>query len=161
MSTSRRRFLKSGILAGLAAGFCLKEGALALAQNSGKKPDKKPDRAGKKRDRSIIPEGAKMNEVFFYTKKTFDPYLGTEFAIRTGIVTTTLTLIEVIDCSPNRKDDCFVLIFKADRELPKGVTILKLQHDALGKFELSLEGWKNFKDPEGIYYQAVINHALE
>lgn len=109
-----------------------------------------------------------MDDVFYFKKSTFDPYLNTEFRVRLGVTITRLKLIEIVDCTApasakgakgQSRGDCFVLIFKANRLFPKGIPILPLQHDALGKFELSLEKWKNFTDPKGIYYQATINHS--
>ncbi len=157
MTTSRRRFLKAGVMASLLAGFCLKEGSVAFGQKD-KTKEKPPVK--KKAPPQWIPDNAQRDEVFYFTKSKFDPYLNTEFTNRIGAITTRLTLVEIVDCAAG-KGNCFVLIFKANRQLPESVPIITLQHSALGKFDLSLGKWKNFADPKGLYYQAVINHALE
>ena len=165
MTTSRRRFLKSGVMAGLFASVCLDSLMPATGQKGTEKTPKRPE---KKAASTLIPDKAKMNEVFYFTKSTFDPYLNTEFRVRTAKVTTRLTLVEVMDFNAEAasrgskrsvKGESFLLVFKADKQLPKGVTILNLEHDALGKFELFLGNWKKWSDPRGIYYQAVINHT--
>lgn len=164
MTTSRRYFLKSGVMASLFAGLCFNTQILTFGQKRGVQSTQNTPL-------TAIPDTAKMDNVFYYTKATFDPYLNTAFRARTGRVTTTLTLVEITDCAsgvsraPSRNtrrsvnSDCFILIFKADRTLPKGVTIVELEHSALGKFDLFLGNWKKWSDQKGIYYQAVINHT--
>ncbi|HEY0319720.1 MAG TPA: hypothetical protein VGC66_01995 [Pyrinomonadaceae bacterium] len=161
MTTSRRKFVQSGLLAALFAGFCFDARTLVFGQEGGR-------RGGAGTVSSTVPDEAKMDDVFYFKKATFDPYLNTEFSVRLGVTTTKLKLVEIVDCTSGASakgangqssGDCFVLIFKANRQFPKGIPILPLQHAALGKFELSLEKWKNFTDPKGIYYQATINHS--
>lgn len=165
MTTSRRYFLRSGVMASLFAGLCFNTQMFALGQQRGQQSTQSTAL-------TPIPDTAKMDNVFYYTKATFDPYLNTAFRARTGRVTTTLTLLEIADCAPGApvssgrisrrsvvNSDCFILIFKADRTLPKGVTIVELEHSALGKFDLFLGNWKKWSDQRGIYYQAVINHT--
>jgi hypothetical protein len=160
MSTSRRSFVKSGIVVGLvaAAGFNLKN--LVSAQ------ERTPGVASSATITSV-PEEAKTDDVFYFKKSTFESYLNTEFVVRLGATTTTMKLVQIVDCSTSLSDksvtvskgECFALIFKANRKFPKSIPILPLEHAALGRFELFLETAKNMDDPKGIYYQAVINHS--
>lgn len=160
MSTSRRSFVKSGVLLGLvaAAGFNLKNLVSAQERTPG---------AASAASITGVPEEAKTDDVFYFRKSTFESYLNTEFVVRLGTTTTTLKLVQIVDCTASLSDksvtiakgECFALIFKANRKFPKGVPIVPLEHMALGRFELFLETWKNMDDPKGTYYQAVINHS--
>lgn len=161
MSTSRRSFVKSGLVLGLvaAAGFNLKNLVSAQEQSA-------PGRA-RAASLTAVPEEAKTDDVFYFKKSTFESYLNTEFVVRLGATTTTMKLVQIVDCTTSLSDksvtiakgECFTLIFKANRKFPKGVPIVPLEHAALGRFELFLETWKNMGDPKGTYYQAVINHS--
>lgn len=154
MTTSRRKFLKWSALASLFAGLTLKTGIFSLAQEG---PPQKDSRG-----LFIIPEEVKRENLFHFSKSSFEPYLRSEFRIQLARTTTTLTLVQIVDCaSPERNGtgDCFVLIFSSDKKLPEGITTPELEHDALGKFPMFLGNWKNWNDPNGTYYQAVINRT--
>ncbi len=154
MTTSRRKFLKWSALTSLFAGLTLRTGIFSLAQEG---PPQKDSRG-----LFIVPEEAKRENLFHFSKSSFEPYLKSEFRVQLGRTTTTLTLVQIADCdSPNRlrRGECFVLIFKSDKKLPEGITTANLEHDALGTFPLFLGNWKNWNDPNGIYYQATINRT--
>jgi hypothetical protein len=161
MTTSRRKFVKSGLLAAVFAGICFDAQKQVFGQQGNSQ--------GGRTISASVPNEARMDDVFYFRRSTFEPYLNTEFRVRLGVTTTTLKLVEIVDCTALPSDkaakapssgECFVLIFKANRKFPKSIPILPFEHDALGKFELSLEKSKSFADQKGIYYQATINHSL-
>ncbi|HEX8475570.1 MAG TPA: hypothetical protein VF666_16195 [Pyrinomonadaceae bacterium] len=158
MSTSRRRFLKSGALATLFAGIYLGSPQFAFGQNGGNSKDKK---------HFETPYEAKLDPVFNWTKATFEPHLKTDFNVHAGRIVTALTLIEVKDCpriaapksTMKTSGECYSLLFHADRELSPLQTIYKLEHGALGKFSLFVTRIVKNDDREGLYYEAVINRV--
>jgi hypothetical protein len=150
MAVLRRSFLKSGLLAALAAGLLTRAPLIALGQDA--------TRSKTQTDYFQIPYQAKTEKTFYFTKSTFDPYLNTEFTVRASLNVATLQLIAVDECKPAGKGECFSLTFRADRELSPLTTIHPFEHGALGKFELFVAPTKQTNDPDGIYYVAVINH---
>jgi len=156
MTTSRRKFLKWSALTSLFAGLTLKTGGFSLAQKSGTQKDGK--------GLFIVPEEVKGDNFFHFGRSSFEPYLKSEFRVKLGTSLTTLTLVQIANCEAKASnslisEDCFVLIFSSNKKLPEGITTPNLEHDALGKFPLFLGNWKNWNDPNGIYYQAVINRT--
>lgn len=157
MSTSRRRFLKSGTMATLFAGVYCSSPNFVFGQQ----------KVGQASKRNFeIPYEAKTEPVFYYTKSTFDPHLKTDFRVQAGTITTVLTLVEVADCAapktkaPQRASgECFSLLFKADRELSSLQTIYKFDHGALGKFSLFVTRVAKKDDADNIYYEAIINRT--
>jgi hypothetical protein len=92
------------------------------------------------------------------TKATFEPHVNTVFRISDGTKVVTSTLVSVADMGPvpDRKQagrECFVIKFKGTRPLAQNT--YRIEHDALGKFELFLV--PAGRDRKGSYYQAVIN----
>lgn len=155
MSTSRRRFLKSGAMATLFAGVYCGSPKLVFGQQKNNQANTR---------NFEVPYEAKTDPVFYFTKSTFDPHLKTDFRVQAGTITTTLTLVEVLNCAaPKTKaahktsGECFSLLFKADRELSSVQTIYKLEHAALGKFSLFVERVAKQDDADNIYYEAIIN----
>ena len=115
-----------------------------------------------------IPYEAKLDPVFYYTKATFTPYVGTSFRARGQGRDEMLTLVAVRDCGVQpttklttvkaRPTDCFALRFSAMGPLTEITTIHQLDHGALGKFHLFLT---RSEDEQGhLFYEAIINHAL-
>jgi hypothetical protein len=157
MSLSRRKFLRSSTVAALFASLALHPLKTAFAQSA--------STAGSPYHQ--IPQEAKRDRVFYFTKSAFKPHLNTDFVVRAGVIVTTLRLIEVEDCGA--KDDeardgageCFSLTFRADRTLSDLRTIHVFEHAALAEFNLFVSETKMLKDPEGLYYVAVINHQTE
>jgi len=113
-----------------------------------------------------IPYEAKQAPVFYYTRTTFEPYVGGIFTARARRRNVNLTLQSIRDCTPNpksrittksRTSDCFALVFRASAPLTELTTIQQIEHGALGKFDLFLT---RRDDERGvIFYEAVINHA--
>ena len=157
MSLTRRSFIKAGALGALTAGLLLKSGALSLGQSL--------KRVSPKLD-FPVPYEAKKAPTFYYTRSTFEPYIGSIFRSRARGRYVNLTLLSVSDCTPSAKSqkvttkartsDCFSLTFRASASLTELTTIQQIEHDALGNFDLFLT-----RRDEGkiIYYEAVFNHA--
>src|SRR5437588_6946671 len=92
MSFTRRNFLKSGAITVLAAGLVFEPGILAFGQNK-----KGADSA----HGFQIPYEAQQSSVFYYTRATFEPYVGGIFLTRgVGGGVVELTLIAVRDRNP-------------------------------------------------------------
>jgi hypothetical protein len=115
-----------------------------------------------------VPYQAKVSTVFSYTRATFEPYVGGVFqTLGADGKTVDLTLVSVRDCTPDanaqkvtkksRPSECFALNFRASGPLPDLSSIYKLNHGALGQFDLFLTR-RGDPDKE-IFYEAVINHA--
>lgn len=164
MTFTRRKFLRSGALSVMAAGLLLRTGPLALGQDR-----KRPDTANGFK----IPFEAQQDPVFYYTRATFEPYIGGVFTTRgLGGGTVELTLVSVRDRNPkatvktahgvaaaSRRTDCFSLLFRASGKLPELSTIYRLEHGALGAFDLFMTASHG---PNGeLLYEAVINHLTQ
>ncbi len=157
MSLTRRSFIKAGALGALTAGLLLKSGALSLGQNL-KRSNPKLD--------FPIPYEAKQAPSFYYTRSTFEPYIGGIFRSRARGRYVNLTLLSVSDCTASpksqkvtkqsRPSDCFALVFRASAPLTELTTIQQIEHGALGNFDLFLT-----RRDEGkiIYYEVIFNHA--
>ena len=164
MSFTRRKFLKSGAIAVLTAGIVFRPGVLAFGQNK---------RGAEAAHGFQIPYEAQQNPVFFYTRATFEPYVGGIFQTRgLGGGTVELTLVAVHDWNMKQsksklkvaaatsaggdRTDCFSLLFRASGRLPELTTIYRLEHAALGEFDLFMTP---SQDEHGqLFYEAVINH---
>jgi hypothetical protein len=168
MSVTRRRFLKSGATAVLAAGLVFRAGAPAFGQDK-KRPSADTSRGFQ------VPYEAQQDPVFFFTRATFEPYIGGVFTTRgLGGGTVELTLVAVHDwnarpatttkrgptaATESRRTDCFSLLFRASGKLPELSTIYRLEHGALGSFNLFMTASKG---PKGeLFYEAVINHLAQ
>src|SRR5919198_1431203 len=164
MPVTRRKFLRSGATAVLAAGLVFRPGVLAFGQDT-----KSTDSAtGFK-----IPFEAQQDPVFYYTRATFEPYVGGVFLTRgLGGGTVELTLVNVHDWNPkstaktkrgvvseSRRTDTFSLLFRASGQLPELSTIYRIQHGALGEFDLFMTPSKGAHGE--LFYEAVINHLTQ
>jgi hypothetical protein len=162
MSLSRRSFLRSSTVTALFASLALNPLKTAFAQKSDLSLQSTSTAAGS--PYYEIPQEAMRDRVFYFAKSTFEPHLNTDFVVRAGVIVTTLRLIEVEDCGSTDNEaaagagECFSLTFRADRTLSDLRTIHVFEHAALAEFNLFVAETKKFKDPDGIYYVAVINH---
>jgi hypothetical protein len=161
MSVTRRSFLKSGATTVLVLGLACESAASVFGQ-SRKRPG-----TGYYR----VPFEAQQAPTFFYTRATFEPYIGGVFLSRgVGGGTVNLTLVAVHDWNPKPRSkvrvaeavtsrtDCFSLVFRASDDLPELTTIYRIEHGALGTFDLFMT---RSEDPQGqIFYEAVINHLI-
>lgn len=156
MSVSRRKFMKSGTLTALSAGFTLSTFGLGFAQKS--------KQGGPTVDRKIPIKG--RFPLGYYTRESFQPYIGSIFQAPNALgKMISLTLISVTAYQPQTKtkiatktapeSDSFSLTFKTSRRLPQFTSIHKISHPALGKFDLFLTPRET--GDGAIYYEAVFN----
>lgn len=115
-----------------------------------------------------IPYEAQLNAVYSFRRETFEPYVGGIFGVRgTRRGRVNLTLLEVKDTSwrpdadmrgVSRPCDSFELLFQASAPLTELTSTHRLEHAALGSFNLFLTRTKG----EGgqLLYVAVINHVI-
>ena len=123
MSVSRRRFLRSGALGGLAAGLILKSNSFALGHDLNHSSD---HAAG-----------------FNYSRANFEPHVGSTFRMRQGKQIVSLTLVNLTEYQPSRtartsktnNTESFVLAFRAPRNLSRSSTY-QLEHPRIGTFDL-------------------------
>ena len=114
-----------------------------------------------------IPYEATTNPVFYFSRATFDPYVGGIFTA-SGVASrkVQLTLVDIRDYAPaaatrlttrpQRRTDCFALQFRASAQLRQLSTIYNIEHAALGKFDLFMTE----SQVKGVwFYEAVINHV--
>lgn len=157
MSVSRRRFLKTSALSALAAGCALGPGLHAFAQDATQPDADFP-----------IPYEATLDPVFYYTRETFEPYVGGVFRGWVGRTAVDLLLLGVASYAPapatkittarSRPTDTFSLTFSAARPLSTLTDTHRLEHAALGRFMLNM---KHSLDERGRnIYDAVISHVV-
>lgn len=166
MLTSRRKFLKSGAMASVAAGFILNRAKLAFGQKNADASGKSPQG---RQTNFEIPYEAKTERAFYFTRSTFEPYMQTEFRATVGpYKVVRLKLVKVEDRTPRPakgstqkiSGECFALLFEASGELSTLQQTYVLEHDALGKFPLFLTPASDEEKRE-IFYEAIINHTSD
>ncbi len=158
MNFPRRAFLRSGTLTALSAGFALASPQILFGQKT----------SGASAELGYqIPIKAQQDALFYFTRATFDPYVGDIFqAPNAQGQMVTLTLIRVgtykmqpttrISTKKTRQPDSFSLMFRASSPLPPFTSIHKISHPALGNFDLFLT--PHPADDGGILYEAVFSH---
>ncbi|MDQ3805150.1 MAG: hypothetical protein M3416_15145 [Acidobacteriota bacterium] len=151
--------MKTSALSALAVGCALGPGLRAFGQDS--------DQSDPDAD-FPIPYEATQDPVFYYTRETFEPYVGGVFRGWVGRTPVDLVLLSVTSYAPAsttkimtvraRKVETFSLTFHAARSLSLLTDVHKLEHAALGRFAL---GMKRSVDERGrIFYEAVISHIV-
>jgi hypothetical protein len=147
MSVSRRRFLRSGAVSAVSAGLVLQSAGKALGGNSIQPSLSTPNSRGRL--------------VFNYSRANFEPHIGGTFKVRLGEDSVNLKLIDLVDYKtrlgrqmPSTGTESFVLAFRAPKMLSYHSATQKLEHPALGKFDLFMTG---SKERGRIFYTAVIN----
>ena len=154
MSVSRRSFIRSAAVCALATGALLRTPLAAFGQAG----------AG---SYFATPYEATTSPVFHFTRATFEPYLqGIFLAAGARSRTVELQLVAIRDYAPPsdprlttrapRRTDCFSLLFRSAAPLSQLSSIHRVEHAALGEFDLFLtesveRGW--------YFYEAVINHV--
>ena len=136
MSISRRRFLRAGSVAALAAAVPLKAALVATGQGTRKGLDGNPS------DR--LPDEIANGPLSYYTKSAFSAYLNSTFLVQASAFgTIEVTLTQVIDFASGNVanqagQECFSLLFKNGdgAALPQGT--YGVEHAALGAFALLL-----------------------
>ncbi len=170
MNTPRRSFLKSGTLTALSAGFALAAPKVIFGQKSKEASAdnidyQTPDPADARGYQ--IPIEAQQNALFYFTRATFDPYVGDIFQAPNGwgqMVTLTLIRVSTYKMQPNtrlstkktRQPSSFSLMFRATDALPAFTSTHQISHPALGRFDLFLT--PHTADDGAILYEAVFNH---
>lgn len=123
MSVSRRRFLRSGALGGLAAGLMLKSNSFALGHD--------------------LNQSSAHVASFNYSRANFEPHVGSIFRVGQGTQMFSLTLVSLTDYEPSRTassskakgTESFVLAFRAPGNLSRS-SMYQLEHPKLGTFDL-------------------------
>ena len=156
MSVSRRSFLRTGAVGALSAGLIFKFSNFAFGQKSAWSNPALDFQIPRSRKRSV----------FYYSRAMFEPYVGSVFQVRFDRRTVNLKLVSAKDYQPRstavttgkaRSTDCFSLLFRSSDRLPDFSTIHKLEHPALGKFDLFMTGSKG---GDKMFYTAIINHVV-
>ena len=170
MNTPRRSFLKSGTLTALSAGFALAAPKVIFGQKSKEASADNIDYQTQGSADSLnyqIPIEAQQDALFYFTRATFDPYIGDIFQAPDGwgqMVALTLVSVSTYKMRPvtrlstkkTRQPSSFSLMFRASDPLPPFTSIHKMSHPALGKFDLFLT---SHQDEDGtFFYEAVFNH---
>ncbi len=146
MSTSRRRFVKTGIIAAAIAALPLEFGRTASAQ---------------KRNERIGPIRTE-NPLAYFNKATFSAHTQTYFLVHYGSTAPlTMKLVLVEELAQNEAltapDECFELMFEA----PSGALLPQrtytIEHAALGKFPLFLVPVSRLGAAGPARYQAIFN----
>jgi hypothetical protein len=163
MSVNRRSFLKSGASSALAVAFGLIYAAPARGQ-VGAVEAPRPTQG------VAIPFGAQQSPLFYFTRGTFEPYIGGTFVASAGSKSISMTLVEVSGFTPKawgtfspgrvQPTNTFVLKFSStdEDELTDLTTIYTIRHAALGEFPLFMT---RRDGPAGTsLYEAVFNHLL-
>jgi hypothetical protein len=117
-----------------------------------------------------IPFGAQQSPLFYFTRGTFQPYVGGVFVASAGGKSISITLAEVRGYTPKawgtsspgrvQPTNCFALEFSStdEVELTDLASIYDIRHAALGEFPLFMTrrdgtAWTSL-------YEAVFNHLL-
>lgn len=154
MSISRRRFLRAGSVAALAAAVPLKAALVATGQGTRKGLDGNPS------DR--LPGEIANGPLSYYTKSAFSAYLNSTFLVQASAFgTIEVTLDQVRDTATGNAgkqagQECFSLLFRngGGAALPQGT--YGIEHAVLGSFALFLvPGDADNNGRQG--YVAVIN----
>lgn len=163
MSVNRRSFIKSGALSALTAAFGLIYVTPARGQvGAVEAPRSTPG--------VPIPFEARQSPLFYFTRGTFQPYVGGIFIASAGSKSISMTLVEVSGYTPKAwgtfspgrvlPTNSFALTFSSadEVELTDLTSIYTIQHAALGEFPLFMTR----RDvPDGTSrYEAVFNHLL-
>jgi hypothetical protein len=151
MSFSRRKFLRAGTVAALAAGVPFKSTLIAMAQGSGE-------------NREFLISEVAYDSLAYYTRATFSQYVSSVFRIRWGGSFADVTLLEVTDLTPVAQRatmqaagiECFSLLFEGGGGPSLGQNTFAIEHPALGSFQLLLVPAGN-ADNGANRYMAIIN----
>jgi hypothetical protein len=167
MTVNRRSFLKSGASVALAAAFGLVYAGPVQGQGKPKRKVEAPEST----PGVPVPFGARQSPLFYFTRGTFQPYVGGVFIASAGSRSISMTLVEVSGFTPKawgtfsspgrvQPTNSFALKFSStDRDvLTDLTTIYDIRHAALGEFPLFMT---RREGPDGTsLYEAVFNHLL-
>lgn len=154
MAVSRRGFIKQGMLVILTAGVPLSARQLIYGQQAGTTSSE----SGQGYE---IPFESRLDPLNYISQATFEANLRTIFRVNTeGSQPLGLTLIEVSTIGPVPDQtvpgrECFVLSFSGPLDRSLSQNTYRVEHDALGAFDLFIVPGK--KDKKRSYYYAIIN----
>ena len=153
----RRKFLTSCLLFGASSGLIIANGRSVFACQ----PDD-------------IPIQSQQDPLFMFTAATFEPYVGGYFqTLNARGQLVALKLLKVEKFQTRKVDkfrlraeimsnavqtNSFSLLFLSEERLPQFTTIYKIEHAALGQFDLFLTASTGKQGD--LYYQAVFNHLI-
>ena len=168
MSVSRRKFVKAGILATICAPLVSLKSALAEIGPKG--PKTPAPRSPEVQPPAPLPSSsssASIEQLSYYTRTTFDPYVNTRFHVYLGPSNTRgLKLAEVSDyfttlsqqsaALTSSGDECFSLLFTIPPGKPFTQDTYLIEHDALGTFYMFVVpvGGHGKQNPD--FYEAII-----
>lgn len=149
MSVSRRRFIKTGIVATVCAGLPLKSVLAGAGQET-------------QSSSSDV-----LRQLSYYTKSTFDPYVNTRFRVSLSPTNTrTLKLTEVNDYLASLSqqaggaitfgDESFTLLFTIPPGKPFPQDTYLIKHDALGTFYMFIVPVGGHSNTRPDFYEAVV-----
>ena len=127
MSSSRRKFLKAGMLAALFAAVPLKN----VLSQSWKSRDGNPNEG-------YTPGVQNNDPLASYTKAAFVSYLNSIFLLRTGFSVIEVTLLNVGDMPAPKGGECFSLLFRGGGGPALSQNTYTVDHPSLGTFQLFL-----------------------
>ena len=127
MSSSRRKFLKAGILAALFAAVPLK----SVLSQSWKSRDGNPNEG-------FTPGVQNNDPLASYGKAAFVSYLNSIFLLRTGFSVIEVTLLKVGDMPAPKGGECFSLLFRGGGGPALSQNTYTVDHPSLGTFQLFL-----------------------
>ena len=163
MPVNRRSFLKSGAMSVLTTAITL--GSVSLARGQGK-PTPPAKGSPTPTTGAEVPFGAEQSPLFYFTRETFEPYVGGIFVARAGRNSIEMTLVRVRDCTPKAstkittekapRTDCFALEFSSAESITDLTSIYDITHAGLAEFPLFLT---QHEGTDGkFHYEAVFNH---
>jgi Domain of unknown function (DUF6916) len=162
MSISRRKFLQTGSVVALSAGFPLKAALTATGQSAAgaaASSGAAEGMAGAAAAATV--KATPARPALLLSKATFAPYLNTAFVIKSRRAKAVeVKLIEVSSRGPVPDQqvpgkECFALVFSGQQRLAQDV--YEFKHPALGTFSLLLVPVGMTKRGKGLFYEAVIN----
>ncbi len=160
MTLSRRWFLKGFTLTAFTFGSTL--GGLNSA--AGQNPKHSTPVLDSKPQRKV-----KRELLSYYNRSAFDPCVGSTFRVNTGLnKKIDLKLVQISDyhADPNtrisllkgRETETFSLHFSAKERLPEFTSVYRIEHDALGAFDLFLV--YRYQQADVHFYEAVFNRVI-
>ena len=159
MTVTRRRFLRSGAISALVAGFALDSIPSTFAEQLSKHV---PARG------FLVAAETQQDPALFFKRETFEPYVNGVFKLSAGEKAIEATLVNVRDCKSNpkkskvtpksRPTESFALFFRSEEKLSGLTTIYNVEHGALGTMALFLTRRAGPRDT--YFYEAVFNRTL-
>jgi hypothetical protein len=157
MNYSRRKFIKTGVVATAFAGVPLN---LVMAGQ--------PSGSSKKSPTGVQPS-VQPNTLVYFNKSTFTPYVNTKFRVYLSSPSVvSLTLLEVVDhpvTSENQQaaqgGECFSLQFTGSSLKAFNQKTYRVDHPALGEFSMFLVPVSPRTGTGPLHYEAVINRRLQ